>query len=98
MTQEQFETLSRWEKNFDTALRGNWALNPGYSACKDINAIIRPGKMLNYNCGNCVLDLLKEAGEVYFKEKAKRAEISEVKTKEVKEVKKPRKAKNTKSE
>ena len=100
MTDEQFKLLSTWEKNFDTAIRGNWAMNPGLSACEAINRVLnslRKKEMkLNYNCGNCVLALLKEAGEVYFKEKEKRAAEIEPKEEEVKPVVKPRKVKNTK--
>ena len=99
LTDEQFTTLSTWEENFETAVRAQWALNPGTAALEVIvgiwNEVTGEGRRLNTGCANCIFSLLKDVGALFFQEKQRRideandkkaVELSSKKAKPVKKV------------
>ena len=73
-TKEQIEQLSQWERNFHTAVHADWASNPGLTALSVIHRIYCGAtgdrRRLNDNCQHCILDLLRDCGRIYFKDKA----------------------------
>lgn len=101
LTKEQLEILSQWETNFDTAIRAEWALNPGTSAMETINniwnAATGEGRRLNPGCSTCIFNLLMDMGQLYFDSKLEleakavatgKAKVVEVSDKPAKPVKK----------
>ena len=77
MTDEQFNTLSRWEDNFRTATTSKWARHPGRSAMDTIRRIHKeldpsPMPRLQTFCQACVVRELREVGKLYFAEKEAR--------------------------
>lgn len=75
LTKEQLERLSPYEKYFRTAINSRYASYPGISALETINAIYNDvtgiKRSLKPSCGTCILNLLTNAGKIYF------ADISE---------------------
>lgn len=99
-TTEQLKTLSAWEENFRTAVRAQWARNPGRSGLRVIYDIYTSAtgdkRRFNDNCNHCILSLLTDCGNAYFKDietiKARESSTKEVKVSQ--EARKPvRKAK-----
>ncbi len=89
-TKEQIETLSAWEENFRTAVRARWARNPGRAALRTIFDIFTSAtgdrRRFSDNCSDCVLRLLHDCGELYYRdveEMARKAAESKEKTKVV---------------
>lgn len=89
-TKEQIETLSAWEENFRTAVRARWARNPGRAALRTIFDIYTSAtgdrRRFSDNCSDCVLRLLHDCGELYYRdveEMARNAAESKEKTKVV---------------
>ena len=89
-TKEQIETLSAWEENFRTAVRARWARNPGRAALRTIFDIFTSAtgdrRRFSDNCSDCVLRLLHDCGELYYRdveEMAGKAAESKEKTKVV---------------
>ena len=89
-TKEQIETLSAWEENFRTAVRAKWARNPGRAALRTIFDIFTSAtgdrRRFSDNCSDCVLRLLRDCGELYYRdveEMARKAAESKEKTKVV---------------
>lgn len=76
LNDEQFETLSRYEEQFRTAVNSRWARFPGTSAMHVIHKIKTQvtghASRLNTSCSSCVLRLLTEMGNIYFADKAER--------------------------
>lgn len=75
LTKEQIETLSKWERQFDTATRANWASNPGREALTIIHKIYTEATgdtslRLNTTCSHCILQLLRAAGKLYFESRS----------------------------
>lgn len=101
MTDEQFNILSKWEDNFRTALRSQWARHPGSSALLQIHqiysALTGTSFRLNTTCQSCVLQELQRVGKLYFAEKEIRAEKQAQTEKTSKTTKKPARAKKSKS-
>lgn len=80
MTDKQFNTLAQYEANLKTATTSSWARHPGRSAMQIIyntlTEIAGPQPRLQTFCQPCVLRVLRNAGKLYFEEKARReAEI-----------------------
>ena len=79
-TDEQMATLAKYEKNFLTAVRGRWALNPGTPALRLIHSIYTSAtgdrRRLNTGCGNCILHLLQDCGMAYFADREARAKAA----------------------
>lgn len=71
-----FETLAQYERYFRTAVDSDWCPNPGRTALgvmqDALDAIDRRTTPVNYNCGTCVLRVVKRAGYLYFADKAER--------------------------
>lgn len=99
LTDEQLETLSTWKDNFYTAVRAQWAMNPGTTAMQTIvniyNTATGGNRRLNPGCADCIFNLLKDAGKLYFdeiqaridaKNDKKAVELSEKEAKPVKKV------------
>lgn len=86
-TKEQLNTLSQWEENFRTAIRAQWARNPGRSALHVIWEIYTKAtgdkRRFNDNCSTCILSLLHDCGELYYRDIEETA-LGEISTKEVK--------------
>lgn len=103
-TTEQLETLSQWEENFRTAVRAKWARNPGRSALRVIYDIYTAAtgdrRRFSDNCSQCILSLLTDCGNAYFKDITEKAVTNtsvEVKvSQEAKQVVKRAKVKVTK--
>ena len=103
-TTEQLETLSQWEENFRTAVRAKWARNPGRSALRVIYDIYTSAtgdrRRFSDNCSQCILSLLTDCGNAYFKDITEKAVTNtrvEVKvSQEAKQVVKRAKVKTTK--
>lgn len=80
MTEEQFQTLAKYEETFDKALRQGRAPYPGRAVIESFLAVIRstnPRYKTNLNCGICVLHLVQDAGRMYFGEKKDRERIAQ---------------------
>lgn len=75
-TDEQFTILSQYEENLRTATNSNWARNPGRTALGQINDILNAATGVNHRintwCQQCILTLLRNAGKLYFEDKAER--------------------------
>ena len=86
-TEEQLKTLSAWEDNFRTAVKAQWARNPGSNALRVIYDIYTSAtgdrRRFNDNCSNCILSLLQDCGKVYFQD-LEELKMRESTTKEVK--------------
>ena len=86
-TREQIETLSTWEENFRTAIKAQWARNPGREALKTIYDIYTTatgdGRRFNDNCNHCILSLLKDCGDIYYRDIEEMAATKARKAKEV---------------
>ena len=72
-TKEQLKTLSAWEDNFRTAVKAQWARNPGSSGLKVIYDIYASAtgdkRRFSDNCSHCILSLLQDCGKLYFQDK-----------------------------
>ena len=82
MTDEQFNALATYEDNFRTAINTRWARHPGRTALATINSIYSaaagvPPRRVNFLCQQCVLDLLRSAGKLYFAEKDRREAMAQ---------------------
>lgn len=76
-TTEQLQTLSQWEENFRTAVRAQWARNPGRSGLRVIYDIYTAAtgdhRRFSDNCSHCILSLLQDCGKAYFADLAEKA-------------------------
>ena len=76
MTNEQFNTLARYDEEIRIAATRRWARVPSRSALKEIHdtllAISGPRPRLNPLCHTCVLRLLQDACKLYLPEKERR--------------------------
>lgn len=86
-TEEQLKTLSQWEDNFRTAVKAQWARNPGRSGLRVIydifTSVTGDKRRFNDNCNHCILSLLQDCGRIYFQDKQELA-LREIPTREVK--------------
>ena len=103
--EEQLKTLSAWEENFRTAVKADWARNPGRNGLRVIYDIYTQmtgdQRRFNDNCNHCILSLLKDCGRLYFKDleaKAKKVEENAVKVLDVKHVSVKTKKRTTKTQ
>ena len=104
-TEEQLKTLSAWEDNFRTAVKSQWARNPGSRNLRVIYDIYTSAtgdrRRFNDNCSHCILSLLHDCGELYYRDleelKMRESTTREVKvSQEAKEVVKKARIKTTK--
>ena len=97
---EQFQTLAKYEGYFTDAVRANWCRYPGHAALVTVHAILKDAtgdrRRLNTSCGVCTLNLMRDAGRLYFSDKdariaaendKKAVELTEKKAKTRKKVK-----------
>lgn len=72
-TEEQIQILSKYEEHFTTAVKGNWSRYPGSIALDEIHSIYcevtGDKRKNNKSCSNCILNLLKDCGKLYFQDK-----------------------------
>ena len=103
--EEQLKTLSAWEEHFRTAVKAQWARNPGSRNLRVIYDIYTSAtgdrRRFNDNCNHCILSLLQDCGKVYFQDleelKMRKSTTKEVKvSQEAKEVVKKAKVKTAK--
>lgn len=75
-TKEQFKVLEQFEKHFKTAVSSNWSRNPGAAGLQVIHSIFTTATgekiRLNVSCGQCILNLIRDCGKLYFKDKEER--------------------------
>lgn len=73
---EEMRALKPYERNMETAMRAGWASYPGSAALDMMHAIVAretgSRARLNKSCSACVLNLMKEAGRLYFARKAQK--------------------------
>lgn len=71
-TKEQINTLEKYRKTFETAVRSGFARNVGSVALKEIEEVYDTayGSHYSYNsgCSVCVLQFIKRVGEPFLKE------------------------------
>lgn len=105
--EEQLKTLSAWEENFRTAVKADWARNPGRNGLRVIYDIYTQmtgdQRRFNDNCNHCILSLLKDCGRLYFKDledlhRRKEVEENPVKVLDVKHVSVKTKKRTTKTQ
>lgn len=76
-TTDQLETLSQWEEQFRTAVRAQWARNPGRSGLRVIYDIYTAAtgdqRRFSDNCNHCILSLLQDCGKLYFQDITEKA-------------------------
>ena len=86
-TTEQLQILSQWEENFRTAVRAQWARNPGRSGLRVIYDIYTSAtgdkRRFSDNCNHCILSLLTDCGRLYFQDITEAA-VTKESTREVK--------------
>jgi hypothetical protein len=82
LTDEQYQTLSKYETQFRTAVKAKWARFPGTAAMQEIRRIhmeVTKRKIaLNTSCATCVLRMLTEMGHIFFADKAERERVRQV--------------------
>jgi hypothetical protein len=85
LTEQQIETLKKFEKNFETAIRSKYAIYPGLNGVKAIHeiysSVVKNAPRLNTSCSTCIFNLLVQCGEIYFKDKQELEKSQEVKPK-----------------
>ena len=72
---EQFNALAKYEGYFEKAVKAAWCPYPGHKALEEVHAILRATgdrRRLNASCGVCNLNLMRDAGRMYFKDKDER--------------------------
>ena len=74
--EEQFQTLAKYEDYFRTAVEAAWCRYPGHAALTTVHAILKDAtgdrRRLNTSCGVCTLNLMRDAGRLYFADKQAR--------------------------
>ena len=92
-TDEQMEALRDLEPYFDTAVRGDWSRAVPRVMMETLHRIweqaIGHPYPFTLNCQQCQLNLLRDAGTVYFaqKEEARKVELAEEEAKPVRKKK-----------
>ena len=70
LTKEQMEALAPYEEHLRTAYKSGWARNITTGKFRSMKAlydnITGKNNNVNGNCGFCVLDMLRNLGQVYF--------------------------------
>ena len=74
--EEQFATLAKYESYFTDAVRASWCRYPGHAALVTVHTILKDAtgdrRRLNTSCGVCTLNLMRDTGRLYFKDKEER--------------------------
>lgn len=70
LTDEQFNALLPYEKNFETMVKSKWARNPGSSALDLIHRIYcevtGTNQKFNKGCQHCIMRLLTDMGKIFL--------------------------------
>lgn len=71
-----FKALAPFECYFSSAVRTSWCQNPGRSAltvmADAVETVDKRTFARNFNCGTCILRIVKRCGSLYFADKAAR--------------------------
>ncbi|MBR1575868.1 MAG: hypothetical protein IJ654_05390 [Bacteroidales bacterium] len=82
--EEQFQTLAKYEGYFKTAVEASWCRYPGRAALVTVHAILKDAtgdrRRLNTSCGVCTLNLMRDAGRIYFADKQERIDAQNDRT------------------
>lgn len=70
LTKEQMKALEPYEKYMRTAVRADWASNPGMQGIDTLRRVWEDvtgtRRNMSVSCGVCILNLLKDVGRLYF--------------------------------
>lgn len=70
LTKEQMKALEPYEKHMRTAVRADWASNPGMQGIETLRRVWEDvtgtRRNMSVSCGVCILNLLKDVGRLYF--------------------------------
>lgn len=76
LTDEQFEALAPYEKNFDTMVRAKYTRNPGirgldlmYDTYEAVTGI-KQGH--HYSCSRCIKNIVRDMGKIWLADKEER--------------------------
>lgn len=73
LTQEQLEALAPYERNFEQAVKAAWCSYPGQAGIDTMLDIWRSLTGIGYpyqpGCPNCLLNLVRDIGTIYFAQK-----------------------------
>lgn len=76
-----FESLAGYERFFNSAIRSGWCPNPGRAALTVMSDAVeeKDGRMYarNFNCGSCIVRVVKRCGTLYFADKAEREQAAQ---------------------
>ena len=76
MTKQEYLYLKTYSDRFYTATRSSFCRSLSRTVLEEMNRIYESetGKthQINYNCGQCQLDLVKRLGIIFYQEKEKR--------------------------
>lgn len=105
---EQFAALAKYEDYFKDAVNAAWCRYPGHDALVEIHSILRAAttdrRRLNASCGNCNLNLIRDTGKLWLKDRQERidkanekkaVELSDTEAKPVKKSRQTGKKKKT---
>lgn len=74
-----FESLSKYERYFNTAVNGDWCSNPGRSALMLMHDAQKEAEgkanRADFNCGPCLLTLVKRVGSLWIADKEERSRM-----------------------
>lgn len=74
LTKEQIEALAPYEVMFRTAVNASWCSYPGQAGIDKMlsiwNSITGSPYPYKRGCGNCLLNLVRDMGNLYFAAKA----------------------------
>ena len=80
LNNEQMKALQPYETHFDTAIRASWTRYPGREALEVMNKIYNEvsgqSVKLNASCGTCVLNLVRDCGNLYYESKKKEVAVA----------------------
>ena len=70
--EEQMKALAAYEEHFRTAIKAQWAKNPGRTGLRVIWEIYTQAtgdtRRFNDNCSHCILNLLHDCGTIYYRD------------------------------
>lgn len=77
---KQFQTLAKYEAYFKTAVEAAWCRYPGRDALVEVHAVLKDAtgdrRRLNTSCGTCSLNLMRDAGRLFFADKQARIDAA----------------------
>ena len=99
-TKDQIEVLSVYEDYFWTAIKADYSRHPGRENLRRIYDIYTGAtgdtRRFDDNCQHCIFHLIRDCGQLYYKDKEEMERQKEVKTEEIPVKKVRAKVKTTK--